>query len=205
MEGNHSTRERLMRAFEELITGKAADKITVTAVVEKSGVTRKTFYYHFKDIYDLIEAYMEQRLDELVMRCQNCAGPEEALTLFYTYIMRNQKYTKVLVDSPRYRFLVRTMGEKIYQYFYRAMEKERLFREMPAAEAEMLTSIVTFSILGIGMEHNFQSEEEIRETVGLLLRVMEKYGMWGSLSEEMKRNWRRTAEEYRARGVQPEE
>ena len=113
MEGNHSTRERLMRAFEELITGKAADKITVTAVVEKSGVTRKTFYYHFKDIYDLIEAYMEQRLDELVMRCQNCAGPEEALTLFYTYIMRNQKYTKVLVDSPRYMFLVRTMGEKI--------------------------------------------------------------------------------------------
>ena len=31
------------------------DKVTVVDIVEASAINRQTFYYHFKDIYDLVE------------------------------------------------------------------------------------------------------------------------------------------------------
>jgi AcrR family transcriptional regulator len=34
---------------------KPLDKITVIDIVTDCGVNRQTFYYHFQDIYDLIE------------------------------------------------------------------------------------------------------------------------------------------------------
>ena len=42
-------------ALLELIRRKDADKITVKDLVEVCGISRQTFYYHFKDIYDLVE------------------------------------------------------------------------------------------------------------------------------------------------------
>ena len=41
-------------ALLELIRRKDADKITVKDLVEVCGISRQTFYYHFKDIVDAV-------------------------------------------------------------------------------------------------------------------------------------------------------
>lgn len=48
------TKKALALALKELMDEIPIDKITVKAIVEKCGVNRQTFYYHFKDIYDLL-------------------------------------------------------------------------------------------------------------------------------------------------------
>ena len=50
-----NTKERIVEAYIELESERPLEKITVTALVERSRITRKTFYYYFKDIYDLLE------------------------------------------------------------------------------------------------------------------------------------------------------
>ena len=49
------TKRALVQTLKELLTEKPLDKITVTDLTEHCGVNRMTFYYHFKDIYDLVE------------------------------------------------------------------------------------------------------------------------------------------------------
>lgn len=49
------TKRALVQSLKELLTEKPLDKITVTDLTEHCGVNRMTFYYHFKDIYDLVE------------------------------------------------------------------------------------------------------------------------------------------------------
>ncbi len=39
---------------------KPMDKITVKDLVEICGVNRQTFYYHFDDVYDLLEWVFEE-------------------------------------------------------------------------------------------------------------------------------------------------
>ena len=48
------TKRALVASLKDLLAEKPLDKITVTDLTEHCGVNRMTFYYHFKDIYDLV-------------------------------------------------------------------------------------------------------------------------------------------------------
>ena len=50
---DHQTRAGAVA--EKPAAGKPLSKITVTDITEDCGISRMTFYYHFKDIYDLVE------------------------------------------------------------------------------------------------------------------------------------------------------
>lgn len=49
------TKRALAATLKQLLEHKTLDKITVSDLTEACGVNRQTFYYHFKDIYDLLE------------------------------------------------------------------------------------------------------------------------------------------------------
>lgn len=50
-----TTKRALAASLKKLLLRKPLDKITVVDLAEECEVNRQTFYYHFKDIYDLIE------------------------------------------------------------------------------------------------------------------------------------------------------
>lgn len=50
-----TTKKALAASLKKLLTQKPLDKITIIDIVEDCEVNRQTFYYHFKDIYDLVE------------------------------------------------------------------------------------------------------------------------------------------------------
>lgn len=57
----NTTRERIVAAASKLFYGQGVRAVSVDAVVEKAGLTKRTFYYHFASKDDLIAAYLERR------------------------------------------------------------------------------------------------------------------------------------------------
>ena len=49
------TKRALVQSLKNLLLEKPLSKITVTDITEDCGISRMAFYYHFKDIYDLVE------------------------------------------------------------------------------------------------------------------------------------------------------
>ena len=49
------TKHALEASLKNLLLKKPLEKITINDIAEDCGISRMTFYYHFKDIYDLIE------------------------------------------------------------------------------------------------------------------------------------------------------
>ena len=49
------TKYALENSLKHLLLEKPLNKITVSDITEDCGINRMTFYYHFKDIYDLVE------------------------------------------------------------------------------------------------------------------------------------------------------
>lgn len=49
------TKHSLENSLKNLLLKKPLDKITIHDLTEDCGISRMTFYYHFKDIYDLVE------------------------------------------------------------------------------------------------------------------------------------------------------
>ena len=54
-----------MNALAELLQTKRLDDITVTELVEKCGISRQAFYYHFSDLYGVVDYGVQQLLDQL--------------------------------------------------------------------------------------------------------------------------------------------
>ena len=49
------TKRALEASLKKLLLEKPLHKITVSDITDDCGINRMTFYYHFKDIYDLVE------------------------------------------------------------------------------------------------------------------------------------------------------
>ena len=60
------TRKAIMQTFLHILKNKSLDRITVKDICEQCEINRNTFYYYFKDIYDVLEAIFEDEV-RLVM------------------------------------------------------------------------------------------------------------------------------------------
>ncbi|RHR32078.1 TetR family transcriptional regulator [Clostridium sp. AF19-22AC] len=52
---SNTTKYALETSLKKLLLQKPVDKITISDITNDCGISRMAFYYHFKDIYDLIE------------------------------------------------------------------------------------------------------------------------------------------------------
>ncbi len=52
---SQTTKRALEASLKNLLLQKPLNKITINDIAEDCGINRMTFYYHFKDIYDLVE------------------------------------------------------------------------------------------------------------------------------------------------------
>lgn len=60
-----STKNQIMNALAALLRTKRLDDITVTELVERCGISRQAFYYHFSDLYGVVDYGIQMMLDEL--------------------------------------------------------------------------------------------------------------------------------------------
>ncbi len=51
----NTTKFALERSLKKLLANRPLDKITINDLTTDCGISRMSFYYHFKDIYDLVE------------------------------------------------------------------------------------------------------------------------------------------------------
>lgn len=54
------TKRALEASLKHMLLKKPLDKITISDITDDCGVNRMTFYYHFQDIYDLVEWSCEE-------------------------------------------------------------------------------------------------------------------------------------------------
>lgn len=52
---SQTTKKALEESLKKMLLQKPLEKITIADIAEDCGINRMTFYYHFKDIYDLVE------------------------------------------------------------------------------------------------------------------------------------------------------
>ena len=62
-----STKNEIVSTLGELLRTKRLDDITVTELVERCGISRQAFYYHFSDLYGVVDFAIQRFLEELEM------------------------------------------------------------------------------------------------------------------------------------------
>ena len=93
------TKSALSQSLKNLMTKKPLKKITVSEIIADCNVNRKTFYYHFEDIYDLLKWTLEQEAIEVVKNFDLLIDHEEAIRFVIDYVNKNTHILNCAYDS----------------------------------------------------------------------------------------------------------
>ena len=58
------TKQALADSLMKLLNRRTLNRITVSDITDDCGVNRQTFYYHFHDVYDLLQWMLENQFEE---------------------------------------------------------------------------------------------------------------------------------------------
>lgn len=93
------TKKMLSAELKALMEKKALSKITVSEIITNCGVNRKTFYYHFTDIQELLKWTLEQEAVEIVKSFDLIIDSEEAMLFVLKYVEENKHILNCAYDS----------------------------------------------------------------------------------------------------------
>ena len=85
------TKKALAASLVKLLSLKPRDKVTVKDIIEDCGVNRQTFYYHFKDIYDLVDWIFLQMASEYLEGKETYETWQQGFTQILCGILKNRK------------------------------------------------------------------------------------------------------------------
>src|SRR4051812_39654647 len=121
------TRKLIMDSFIELSGEKEFKDITVKDITAEAMINRATFYYHFEDIYDLLEKVLSEVL--LVnldgADYQSSELNEEALVNTFTAITNFQKSLSNRCHRGYEDTIARIIREQLEIIFYKMLLKQR--------------------------------------------------------------------------------
>ena len=172
----NSMKYALAQSLKKLLSVRKLDKITVKDIVEDCGVNRQTFYYYFRDIYDLLEWNFQDAAEKLI--CSGLdqkdwrAGPGAVLE----YLRENQALVWNAYHSISHEAVSNFLKRTLRPYILQAVQKEAegLERQPRQENMDFVADMHTLMAVGIITEWiNRQEKEGGEERLEKLLTAME--------------------------------
>ena len=105
------TKKALEASLKKMLLKKPLDKITIADLTDDCGINRMTFYYHFKDIYDLVEWACEEDAREALAGKKTYDTWQQGLLQIFQAVLDNRPFILNV-----YRSVSR---DQIERYLYR--------------------------------------------------------------------------------------
>ena len=171
---SQTTKRALEASLKKLLLQKPLNKITINDITEDCGVNRMTFYYHFKDIYDLVDWIM---VEDAAKALENKPTFDTWMEAFLDILHQVQE-NKVLVMNV-YRSISR---EQVEQYLYKLLDPmlrefmERGMQEITVQDddVQFIVDFYKYALVGMALEwiRKGMKEDPVRmtERLNLLIR-----------------------------------
>ena len=129
-EMNQRTEAVLIGTFKELMLKKPMNKITVSELVEECGINRKTFYYHFEDIRDMLRKMLRQDIEAIFSRGDLITDHDLIINSVLDYIEQNKVILKNMIScigrAALDLFLNSNVNKPIYSLVCETEQKQNL-------------------------------------------------------------------------------
>ena len=149
-----TTKRALANSLKKLLSKRSFDKITVKDIVEDCGVNRQTFYYHFHDIYDLIEWIFQDAAEELIRNGLDYEDWSAGLEILLQYLQENRALILNAYNSISHEVVAVYIKKMLRPYAESIVRKQAELMEHSVSDedVELVTDIFTLASSGLVME-----------------------------------------------------
>lgn len=175
-ESSLQTRQAFADALKQRMLRQPFSQITVSALVRDCGVNRKTFYYHFTDVYDLLNWMIQQDTLSVLSQFHLIREHDEAIAFVLDYIDQNEAILLNIYRSVGRDILRRYFHDEFIRIAQQLvseaeeLQKKRFPENFKQFLCELLTEAVCGILLSSLTDPSLRDRTHITEYVTVILR-----------------------------------
>ncbi len=151
------TRNAILAELEEMLKEMPFNKITVTALVARTQISPNTFYYHFQDIYVLMDEWMEDKERKFIERVEDMNSLADIMKEFFIILKSNPEIVYHVSEAlPRYRmesYIFLSIKTKFTDFLQQKLPNAGDERSAAKKQMEGLTESLWYSFIGLASEY----------------------------------------------------
>lgn len=142
------TQKAILQTFEEMLEKMPFDKITVSAIVARCEISSNTFYYHFHDIYDLLDIWLDKKREFFLNGAEETKNWPDRLKVFLRAMQDSPSIVYHISNSISRERLEHYVFTSVEDDFYKYVNKMTAGMDITDETVQMLTNFFCYSLLG---------------------------------------------------------
>lgn len=155
-----TTKKALAASLKKLLSEKPLDKITVIDIVEDCEVNRQTFYYHFKDIYDLVEWIYTSEATKALDGKKTYDTWQQGFLQIFEYVHVNKAFVLNTYRSINREHLEQYLYNETYNLLIGVIEEKAANMSVRDDDKAFIANFYKYAFVGLMLEwiHNGMRE-----------------------------------------------
>ncbi|HEX3023391.1 MAG TPA: TetR-like C-terminal domain-containing protein [Lachnospiraceae bacterium] len=181
---SQTTKRALGASLKKLLLKKPLDKITVIDIIEDCEVNRQTFYYHFKDIFDLIEWMCIDEASKALNGKKTYDTWQQGFLQLFDAVLENKQFIMNVYQSVSREQVERYLYEVTYNLLAGVVEEQSQGMNVREDDKMFIADFYKFAFVGLMLDWIRKGMKEdpkrIIERLSILIqgditRALEKY------------------------------
>ncbi|MBC3805223.1 TetR family transcriptional regulator [Acetobacterium fimetarium] len=149
---SHSTKADLEASLKKLLLIKPFDKITISDLATDCGISRMTFYYHFKDIYDLVEWSCEEDGKRALQGKKTYQTWQEGLLQLFEAVLENKPFILNVYRSVSREQIENYLYQLTYGLLEEVVKEQARDRSITEAEMNFIAEFYKYGFVGMMLD-----------------------------------------------------
>ena len=146
------TKRALEASLKKLLTKKPLDKITITDITEDCGINRMTFYYHFKDIYDLVEWVCVEDATRILGENKTYDTWQEGLLQIFEAVYENKPFIINAYNAVSREQIENFLFQLTHDLIMSVVEEQARSTSLTQEQKSFIADFYKYSFVGIMLD-----------------------------------------------------
>ena len=183
----NTTKLALEASLKELLRTKSIDRITINDLTEHCGISRMTFYYHFKDIYDLVEWACIEDASRALQGKKTYDTWQEGLLQIFEAVLENKPFILNVYRSVSRERVENYLYALTYELIEGVVEEQSENLMVTEEQKKFIANFYKYSFVGVMLDWIKRGMKESPEEMAGLITVT-MHGNVGNSLRNMEKN-----------------
>lgn len=167
------TKRALEQSLKKLLLQKPLNKITINDITEDCGINRMTFYYHFKDIYDLVEWSCREEARRSLEKSQKNDNWRQTLMGIFESVRENKDLIMNIYNCVHQEKLEYFLKPQVDALVMDLIDRRSENLTVPKEDKEFVAKVYSYIMVGVVVDwikNDMSADpEQIVHKLGILL------------------------------------
>ncbi len=167
------TKRALEQSLKNLLLKKPLNKITVADIADDCGINRMTFYYHFKDIYDLVEWSCLEDAKRALDEKKTYDTWQQGLLQIFEAVQENKPFIMNVYRCVHAEQVEKYLQPLVDRLLLGVLEEESRGMTIRDEDKQFIAQVYSYIFIGLMLDWiKDNMREDPRQIVGRLARLI---------------------------------